>query len=79
MIFVNFDGSQLFEKNYMSISSPHIDAWIRTKIDFQKIFLSMLHYSENTNSSNKDPKIEVLGLVKMIFANFEGKQLDKKT
>ena len=63
----------------ISSSSPHIDVCIRTKIDFQKISFSEPHYSENNNSLDKDPEIAMSGPTKVIFANFEGIQLAKKT
>ena len=45
----------------ISSSSPYIDVWIRTKIDFQNISFSEPHYFENNNSLDKDREIAMSG------------------
>ena len=45
----------------ISSSSPYIDVWIRTKIDFQNISFSEPHYFENNYSLDKDHEIAMSG------------------
>ena len=45
----------------ISSSSPYIDVWIRTKIDFQNISFSEPHYFENNYSLDKDREIAMSG------------------